>query len=376
MTMEALEKTEFEYKGNIKVEYIPEEELKPKYESEDNLGFGQLFTDRMYVQKIMNGTADHYTWLEPVIKKFGNLSISPAAKSLHYAQEIFEGMKAYRTSNGHINLFRPEMNYKRFKKSAHRLIMPEIERDVFFNSLTTLIELEKDWTPVSEGASLYVRPTMIGIGTSLGVRPASDYLYFVILSPSGSYFPEGFNPIKICVSSNYTRAAKGGTGGTKTGGNYAKTLLAGKEAAQHGCSQVLWLDANENKFVEEVGAMNIFFVKNDVICTAPLSTGTILPGVTRDSVIHLATDLGYKVIEESMDIKDIISGIHDGSVSEIFGTGTAASIAPVGSLFYKDEFHDVNNFETGSISKKLFKELTDIQWSRKPDPYGWVYRVC
>jgi branched-chain amino acid aminotransferase len=360
---------EYEYIGKIKVEHIAKDELKSKYESEENLGFGQIFTDRMFYMEYHNGT-----WEEPIIKKFGPLILHPAAKALHYSQEIFEGMKAYRTANGHINLFRPDMNIKRFNNSAYRLMMPKIDPEMFLESLTTLIKLEKDWAPVSPGSSLYVRPTYIGVTGTLGVQPASDYIYYVILSPSGAYFPEGFNPIKICVSEKYLRAAKGGTGFAKTGGNYAGTLLAGQEAAQHGCSQVLWL--SPERTVEEVGAMNIFFVKDGIIYTAPLTTGTILPGVTRDSVIQLAKDMGYTVKEESLHIDDVINGIHDGSLTEIFGSGTAASIAPVGSLFYKDKFHEVNNFETGEISKKLYKELTDIQWSRKPDPYGWVYRVC
>ena len=191
-----------------------------------------------------------------------------------------------------------------------------------------------------------------------------------------AYFAEGYNPVKIYVQNIYVRAVKGGTGFAKTGGNYAGSLLAGKEAADHGCSQVLWLDAVHRKYVEEVGAMNIFFVKDDIIYTAPLTSGTILPGVTRDSTITLAKDRGYTVKEEALIIDDIIKGIHDGSVSEIFGSGTAASIAPVGSLYYKGEFHEANNFEIGPITKILFKELNDIQHSKKPDPYGWVYRVC
>ena len=362
---------EEEMYNGIKIEQIPENELKKKYESEDNLGFGRLFTDRMFYMEYKKGA-----WQQPTIKKFENLSLSPAAKVLHYSQEIFEGMKAYRTASGHVNLFRPDMNIKRFNNSAHRMMMPEIDPDLFLESLSKLIELEKDWIPVSEGTSLYVRPTFIGITPTLGVQPSTEYLYYVILSPSGSYFPEGINPVKIYVQDRYVRAVKGGTGNAKTGGNYAGSLRAGKEAADHGCSQVLWLDAAQRKYVEEVGAMNIFFVKDDIIFTAPLSSGTILPGVTRDSTIQLAKDFGYTLKEEALTIDEIVKGIHSGAVSEIFGAGTAASIAPVGSLYYKDEFHEVNNFQIGPLTKKFYKELTDIQWSRKPDPYGWVYQVC
>jgi branched-chain amino acid aminotransferase len=358
------------YKG-IKIEPIPENELKKKYENEDNLGFGQKFTDRMFIMEYKQGE-----WQEPTIKKFENLSLSPAAKVLHYSQEIFEGMKAYRTADGHVNLFRPDMNIKRFNNSAHRMMMPQIDPELFLESLSKLIEMEKDWIPVSPGASLYVRPTYIGITPTLGVQPSNHYLYYVILSPSGSYFAEGYNPVKIYVQDTYVRAVKGGTGYAKTGGNYAGSLLAGKEAADHGCSQVLWLDAINRKYVEEVGAMNIFFVKDNVIYTAPLTSGTILPGVTRDSTITLAKDKGYSVKEEALLIDDIIKGIHDGSVSEIFGAGTAASIAPVGSLYYKGEFHDANNFQIGPVTKEFYKELTDIQWGRKEDKYDWIYRVC
>ena len=358
------------YKG-IRIESIPKDELKKKYESEDNLGFGKLFTDRMFYMEYKKGQ-----WQEPRIKKYENLSLSPASKVLHYAQEIFEGMKAYRTSDGHINLFRPDMNIKRFNNSAERMMMPQIDPELFLESLSKLIELEKDWAPVSEGTSMYVRPTFIGITPSLGVHPSDEYLYYVILSPSGGYFADGFKPIKIYVQDKYVRAAPGGTGYAKTGGNYAGSLFAGKEAEDNGCSQVLWLDAIHHKYVEEVGAMNIFFVKDNVLYTAPLSSGTILPGVTRDSTIRLATDMGYTVKEEALSIDDIVKGIHDGSVTEVFGAGTAASIAPVGSLFYKGEFHDISGSKIGSITKKLYKELTDIQWSRKPDPYDWVYRVC
>lgn len=363
--------TSMEMHKGIKIESIPKEELKKKYESEDNLGFGARFTDRMFIMEYKNGA-----WQEPVIKKYENLSLSPAAKVLHYAQEIFEGMKAYRTSDGHINLFRPDMNIKRFNNSAKRMMMPTIDPELFLNSLTTLIELEKDWAPTSPGTSIYVRPTFIGITPTLGVHPADEYLYYVILSPSGSYFAEGFKPVKIYVQDNYVRAVRGGTGAAKTGGNYAGSLLGGHEAEEHGCSQVLWLDAIERKYVEEVGAMNIFFVKDNVIYTAPLSSETILPGVTRNSTITLARDLGYTVKEEALTIDDVVESIDDGSMTEIFGAGTAASIAPVGSIYYKDAFHEVNKFQIGPITQKLYDDLTDIQWSRKEDKYGWIHRVC
>jgi branched-chain amino acid aminotransferase len=356
----------------IKIEYIPNTELKQKIAPEDEgkLGFGSIFTDRMFLMRYSNGS-----WNEPVIKKYESLNLDPSAVCFHYGQTIFEGMKAYRTREGHINLFRPEKNANRFNISARRMMMPEIVPEIYLNGIKELIRLEKDWAPKSPGSSLYIRPTMIGTEPGLGVRPSTDYLFYIILSPSGPFFPEGFNAIKIFVSEYYIRAAPGGTGNVKTGGNYAASLLVGNEALQYGCDQVLWLDAIHKKYVEEVGAMNIFFVYDDVIYTAPLTSGTILPGVTRESTIKLAKDLGYTVEEEALAIDVILDGINNGKVSEIFGSGTAASIIPVGSLYCQNQEHIVNNFEIGDVSQLLYKELNDIQYGRKQDPYGWIIQV-
>ena len=357
---------------NLKIKYItlPESESKPKYESEKTLGFGKIFTDRMFVMEYKDGS-----WENPTIKKYSSIVLDPSAIVLHYGQEIFEGQKAFSTPDGHINLFRPDKNALRFNSSARRMMMPEIDPEDYLFALMELIKLEKDWTPKSPGTSLYVRPTMIGTEPGLGVRPSTDYLFYIILSPSGPYFPEGFQCVKIFVSEFYIRAAPGGTGIAKTGGNYAASLLVGSEAERYGCSQVLWLDAIQKEYVEEVGASNIFFVYEDTVYTAPLSSGTILPGVTRDSTIQLAKDKGLTVKEEALSIKTVIEGIHDGKISEIFMSGTAASIAPVGSLYYKNSEHIINNFEIGEISKELYTHLTDIQYGRIDDPYGWIVRV-
>ena len=354
----------------ISYEIIPESELKPKFDSEENLGFGKIFTDRMFVMEYKNGV-----WENPMIKKYSLIALDPSAIVLHYGQEIFEGQKAFSTPDGHINLFRPDKNAQRFNASAKRMMMPEIDPEDYLFALKELITLEKEWVPKSPGTSLYVRPTMIGTEPGLGVRPSTDYLFYVILSPSGLYFPEGFQCVKIFVSEFYIRAAPGGTGNAKTGGNYAASLLVGNEAEQHGCSQVLWLDAIQKEYVEEVGASNIFFVFDDIIYTAPLESGTILPGVTRDSTIQLAKDKGLIVKEETLSIKTVIEGIHKGRISEIFMSGTAASIAPVGSLYYQNKEHIINNFEIGEISKELYTLLTDIQYGRREDPYGWIVRV-
>ncbi|MFW9853678.1 MAG: branched-chain amino acid aminotransferase [Candidatus Thorarchaeota archaeon] len=349
---------------------IPESELKVKFDSEDKLGFGRVFTDRMFYMKYENER-----WITPEIRKYGPIALDPSAICLHYGQTIFEGQKAYRTPDGHINLFRPDKNVKRFNNSARRMMMPEVEPDTYLEGLKELIRLEKDWAPKKIGSSLYIRPTMIGTERGLGVRPSNEYIFYIILSPSGAYFPEGFAPIKIFVSEHYIRAAPGGTGTAKTGGNYAASLLVGDEATRKGYSQVLWLDAIHKEYVEEVGAMNIFFVYEDVIYTAPLSSGTVLPGVTRESTIQLARDLGYTVQEEALSIKTITEGTLDGRITEVFGSGTAASIAPVGCLHYSGKDFIVNDMQVGPIAKQLHDKVIGIQYGLIDDPYGWIVRV-
>ncbi len=355
----------------INFQPIAESEFKSKYESEDNLGFGKIPTDRMFILEYRNNA-----WQEPaIIKKWEPISLDPSAICLHYGQTIFEGQKAYRTEDGHLNLFRPDRNITRFNKSAKRMMMPEIDPEIYMTGLKELLKLEKDWAPKSVGSSLYIRPTMIGTEPGLGARPSNQYLFYIILSPSGPYFPEGFNCIKILVSEKYIRAAPGGVGYAKTGGNYGASFLMTSEAEKLGFSQVLWLDAIHKRFMEEVGTMNIFFVYNDVIHTAPLDPGTILAGVTRESVIQIAKDFGYTVKEEMLAIDDLIEGIYNGKVTEAFGTGTAASIAPVGSLFYQNKEHVINNFQNGEISTKLYERLIGIQYGLIEDPYGWIVRV-
>ncbi|MHA2224369.1 MAG: branched-chain amino acid aminotransferase [Candidatus Hodarchaeales archaeon] len=355
----------------INVKFIAESELKPKYESEEDLGFGKLFTDRMFVMRYENGA-----WEDPPrIKKFSPIQLDPSSICLHYGQTIFEGQKAFSTSDGHLNLFRPEMNTERFNQSARRMAMPEVNPEVYLTGLIELLKLEKDWAPKGEGSSIYIRPTMIGTEAGLGVRSSNRYLFYIILSPSGPFYPEGFNCIKIFVSEQYSRAAPGGTGAVKAGGNYGGSLLAGQIASEFDCSQVLWLDSTHRKYIEEVGAANCFFVYEDILYTAPLTSGTILPGVTRESTIKLARDMGYTVKEETMSIDVIIEGIHNGKVSEIFNCGTAASITPIGNLHYQGKEHIINNSEIGEISKNLYTRLTNIQYGRTEDPYGWMMRV-
>ncbi len=354
---------------HIKIEELRPEDMKPKYTDESALGFGQLFTDRMFLQEYKNGQ-----WQEAVIKKYEPFVLDPSVAVFHYAQEIFEGLKAYRHPDGSVALFRPEKNAERFRQSARRMAMPEVDPEFFVFAIDRLVALEKDWIPRSKGTSMYVRPTMIATEAALGVHPSDSYYFYIILSPSGPYFKSGFNPVKIYVTKEYTRAAPGGTGAVKAGGNYAASLIANLDAKKYGASQVLWLDAKEHKYVEEVGAMNMMFVIDDTVITSPL-TGTILPGVTRDSILQLAPHLGYKAEERRISIDEVVEAIESGSLTEAFGCGTAAVVTPVGSLYYEGKEYVINDGKVGSITKQLYDELTAIQYGEKEDPFGWVHKV-
>jgi branched-chain amino acid aminotransferase len=292
----------------------------------------------------------------------------------HYAQEIFEGLKAYKWHDGTIALFRPEMNSLRFNRSAERMCMPEVPEDLFLKGIEELLKLESDWIPSAPGTSLYIRPTMIAVEPALGVRPSDSYYFYVILSPVGAYYPAGFNPVRIMVEDKYVRAVPGGTGDAKTGGNYAASLKAAMEAKQKGFDQVLWLDGALHRFVEEVGSMNMFFAYGDLVVTAPL-TGSILGGITRDSVMKLADSLGFRVEERQIDIGDLVADIRSGKVTEAFGSGTAAVITPVGHLAYKDELHRIGSGGVGPLTQKLYDTLTAIQYGRTEDRFGWIRKI-
>jgi branched-chain amino acid aminotransferase len=293
---------------------------------------------------------------------------------IHYGQEIFEGLKAYRGGDGAIYTFRARDNYVRLNKSAVRLCMPEVDVDLAMMGMKELILLDQEWVPRSRGTSLYIRPTMLATEPHLGVRPSKLYLFFIIIGPVGAYYKEGLNPVKIYVEDKYIRAAVGGTGETKTAGNYAASLLAAEEAKEKGFTQVLWLDAAERKFVEEVGTMNMFFMIEDELITSPL-TGSILPGITRDSVIRMVKDWGTKVSERSLTIDEVIDAAREGRLKEAFGTGTAAVISPVGQITYKGEDYVVAGGEMGELSRKLYDEIVAIQYGEKEDPYGWRERI-
>lgn len=351
-------KIQLNVKSNEIREKLPKDELL--------IGFGKIFTDHMFLMEFKNNQ-----WINPTIKPFSNLELSPAALVFHYGQEIFEGMKAFRQQKTKgVSLFRPEMNAKRFAESAKRMSMAPVPEEYFLEALHKLVNLENDWVPFSFGTSLYIRPTEIATEIALGLRSSKEYYFFIILSPVGPYFTEGFKPIKIFVEPYFVRAVKGGVGEAKTGGNYAATLLALEKAKSSNCCAVLWLDAKEHKYIEEVGTMNQFFIIDDIIYTAPLD-GTILHGVTRDSVIKLAGDNGFSIKEEFLSIDTIVETIESGNLSEAFGVGTAASIAPVGEIMFEGKNNVINNNQVGPISTKLYKLLTGIQYGIIEDPYGW-----
>ena len=344
--------------------------LKPKPAADAALGFGKYYTDHMFV---LDWDKDQ-GWHDARIVPFAPIPLDPATMVLHYAQETFEGLKAYRTKDGRILLFRPEMNARRFANSNSRLCMPELSEDMFVEAVEALVSYEQDWVPAKEGTSLYIRPFMFATEAAVGVHPASSYKFVIILSPVGAYYPEGVNPVKIYVEDEYVRATKGGTGFTKCGGNYAASIAAQVKAEKLGYTQVLWLDGVERKYVEEVGTMNVMFMINDEIITAPCE-GTVLPGVTRDSIIHILKSWGYQVSERHLAIDELMQAGHDGTLQEAFGTGTAAVISPIGELRYKDDEVIIHDFKTGELTQKLYDTLTGIQWGDIEDTFGWTREV-
>ncbi|MFH1122066.1 MAG: branched-chain amino acid aminotransferase [Pseudomonadota bacterium] len=354
----------------IKISRAKPDQLRQKPTDESKLGFGDILTDHMFLMDYEKGKG----WFDPRIVPYGNLSIDPAAMAIHYGQEIFEGLKAYSGKDGGLYLFRPRENFKRFNRSAARVCMPELDIDEALDGMKQLILLDRAWVPTGKGTSLYIRPTMLATEPHLGVRPAWSYLFYVIVGPVGAYYKEGLNPVKIYVEDKYIRAAVGGTGEVKTAGNYAASLLAAEEAKKKGFTQVLWLDAAERRFIEEVGTMNMFFVIDDEVITAPLA-GSILPGITRDSVIHMVKDWGIKMSERSLAIDEVIKAAQDGRLKDAFGTGTAAVISPVGQITYKGKDHIVAGGKMGDLSRRLYDEIVAIQYAEKDDPYGWREKI-
>jgi branched-chain amino acid aminotransferase len=313
-------------------------------------------------------------WHNPRIEPYSPFVMDPATMFLHYGQGVFEGLKAYRTESGQIQLFRPRENVRRLNRSCRRLCIPEIDEEFALDAMKQLIMLEKDWVPAAPETSLYIRPTMIAMDPFLGVRASHTYRYFIILSPVGAYYPEGFNPIKILVTSDYVRAVRGGIGEAKTPANYAASLLAGQQAHEAGYTQVLWLDGVEQKYLEEVGSMNIFFVIDDDIITPELN-GSILPGITRKSVIELAKHWGDRVSERKINIDELMQAHAAGSLKEVFGAGTAAVISPVGQIKYGDQEITINDNKTGPVALKYYDAITAIQYGKAEDPLGWIEKV-
>jgi branched-chain amino acid aminotransferase len=313
-------------------------------------------------------------WHNARIEPYTDIIMDPSTMVLHYGQAIFEGLKAYHTDSGDIQLFRPKENFKRFNLSARTMCIPEFDEDFALDALKKLVLLEKDWVPKTPGTSLYIRPTIIATDPFLGVRASSSYRFFIILSPVGAYYKEGFNPVKIWVTKDHVRAVRGGVGHVKTAGNYAASLYAGEEAQKNGYTQVLWLDGVEQKYVEEVGSMNIFFVIEDELVT-PMLNGSILPGVTRDSVINLAKSWNLKTTERQISIDEVFEAHKNGKLKEVFGTGTAAVVSPVGLIKYGDDIINIGNGEVGPAANKFFKALTDIQYGNIQAPKGWVEKI-
>ena len=334
------------------------------------LGFGTVFTDHMFLANFQEGKG----WYDPRIEPYAPFPTDPAAAVLHYAQAVFDGLKAFHGVDGKIRLFRPQKHIERLNNSAKRLCIPQLDPDFALRSILTLVELEKKWVPRTIGTSLYVRPIIIATEPFLGVRPAKSYLYYIILSPVGAYYPEGMNPVKILVVDEYARAVPGGVGAAKTAGNYAASLYASEEAKHAGYTQVLWLDGVHRRYLDEVGTMNIMVKIGDEIITPPL-TGTILPGVTRDSALTLMRDWGLKVSERQVSIDEVVSAHKKGQLMEVWGTGTAAVISPVGELSYKGEKMVINNRETGPLTRKLYDAIVGVQYATAPDRHGWTVEV-
>jgi len=352
---------------DIKIEKTTCPKEKP---AASTLGFGKKFSDHMFVMEYKEGEG----WKNPRIIPFGNTSLSPASTVFHYGAEIFEGMKAYRTPDGKIQMFRPYENAKRMNNSAERICLPEIPEEDFVQALEALVKIDADWVPHEPETSLYLRPFTIANDPFLGVHPATEAIFMIIASPVGSYYAEGLNPVSIMIETEDVRAVRGGTGYAKCGGNYGASLRAGKKAEEKGYSQVLWLDGVERKYIEEVGAMNVMFMVGDEIIT-PALTGSILPGITRKSCIELLRSRGYKVTERQFSLEELKVACENGTLKEAWGCGTAAVVSPIGKLVIGDESYIINNNEIGVVTQELYDTLTGIQWGKIEDTFGWVYPV-
>lgn len=342
----------------------------PKAKPEGPLDFGRLFTDHMFVMDYTEGKG----WHDPRIVPYQDLVISPAAMVFHYGQEMFEGLKAYKGDDGKSYMFRPDMNGKRTNMTNQRLCIPELPVEDFIQAVNAVVKIDEDWIPTEPGTSLYIRPFIIATEPSLGVDPSATYKFMVIMSPSGAFYKSGLAPVGIWIEDDYVRAVRGGTGAAKTGGNYAASMAAQAKAHDGGYSQVLWLDGVERKYIEEVGAMNIFF-KIDGKVVTPMLSGSILPGITRDSVLTLCREWGLPVEERKISVDELLEAQKTGKLEEVFGTGTAAVISPVGKLRYKDDVMDIGDGKIGELSQKIYDTITGIQLGKLEDTHGWRFEV-
>jgi len=345
---------------------------KPRPADETKLGFAKYFTDHMFVMEYDEGQG----WHDGRIVPHAPFLIEPASAVLHYAQMMFEGMKAYRRPDGSIQLFRPDRNIARMKNTCERMCMPEIPGDLFLAAVKAVIEADKDWVPSAPGTAMYIRPFLFGDEVSFSVLPAQHYKFMIILSPTGSYYAAndgGITTTRIYVQDKYIRAAPGGTGYAKVGGNYGGGMRASRDAMKYNCKDVLWLDSQEHKYVEEIGTSNAFFRINDEVITAPLDSGTILPGITRDSVIQLLKKWGIKISERKLSIDEVVAASKDGTLQEIFASGTAAVISPIGWLNYNGEEITVADTKVGPVAQKLYDNLYGIQTGTVEDDMGWTY---
>ena len=334
------------------------------------LVFGRTFTDHMFLMDYTAGQG----WHDGRIVPYGPLELDPSAMVFHYAQEVFEGLKAYRTADGAVQLFRPIDNARRLNDSCERLCIPPIPEEDFVNAVKTLVSVDADWVPDVPGTSLYIRPFIIATDASLGVHASHSYVFCIITGPVGAYYAEGINPVKIYVESDDVRAVKGGTGYTKCGGNYAASIRAGERAEDQGYAQVLWLDGVHRKYIEEVGSMNVMFKLGGKIVT-PMLTGSVLPGITRRSCIQLLKDWGYEVEERLITAQELFEAAQAGKLDEAWGTGTAAVVSPIGEMGWGERHVVVNGGQIGPVTQKLYDTLTGIQWGTQPDPYGWVVKL-
>ena len=343
---------------------------KQKPAPDQPLGFGKIFTDHMFVMNYTEGKG----WHDARIVPYENLSLAPAAMVFHYGQEMFEGLKAYKGVDGNVYLFRPDMNAKRTNNTNERLVIPQLPVEDFVEAVRAVVDIDRDWVPTDPGTSLYIRPFIIATDEFLGVAPSKTYLFIIILSPSGAYYESGLEPVGIWIEDEYVRAVKGGMGFAKTGGNYAASLIAQVKAHDDGYSQVLWLDGVERKYIEEVGSMNIMFKIAGKVVT-PMLNGSILPGITRDSILTVCRDWGYEVEERRISVDELVAAAKDGTLEEVWGTGTAAVVSPVNKLRYEDDVMLIGDGGIGELTQKLYDELTGIQWGKLEDKRGWRVTV-